>query len=481
MSTTPPTTDLSTDPVDETPGRTDSEAHSGINTPVSATVGDVPAVHYPGHRGLRILSMPAAVYAALFAVVLIAAVTGNLPESMLSGFAVTIVLGGLLTWIGNLVPGIRDFGLPAVLCAFIPATLMFAGVMPENAVVVVQSFVDTFGFLDFFVMALIAGSILGMPRTLLLKAGPRFAVPLIGCLIATFGLIGLLGAVTGFGFIEGILFIAAPIMAGGLGVGAVPMSEMYAARTGGDAAAFMGDLISAVVMANCVCILIAGIYNGLGKRKKQLFVGFNGHGQLLRVKGRAEDLALPEKKELSSYISLGKGLIIAAVLFVAGNLIAAYLPALHPYAWTIILAAAVKIFGLLPKDVEDGSSEWGEMIGAILVPALLVGVSMTYIEIDQILASLSNPMFILLTVATVVIATLTSGFLGWLVKFHFVEAAITPGLVMADTGGSGDVAVLSAANRMHLMPFAALTNRLGGALVLFVTSLIVPLLATVGG
>jgi Na+/citrate or Na+/malate symporter len=32
-------------------------------------------------------------------------------------------------------------------------------------------------------------------------------------------------------------------------------------------------------------------------------------------------------------------------------------------------------------------------------------------------------------------------------------------------------------NRMHLMPFAALTNRGGGALGLFVTSLLVPLLA----
>ncbi|WP_225437230.1 2-hydroxycarboxylate transporter family protein [Arthrobacter sedimenti] len=422
--------------------------------------------------------MPPVIYIAFFAVVLLAAATGNLPDSMLSGFAVTIVLGGLLTWIGNLIPGVRDFGLPAILCAFIPATLIFFGAMPENAVTVVANFVDTFGFLDFFVMALIAGSILGMPRTLLLKAGPRFAVPLIGCLAATFGLIGLLGAVSGFGFVEAVLFIAAPIMAGGLGVGAVPMSEMYAARTGGEADAFMGDLISAVVLANVVCIIIAGIYNGLGKRKKQLFVGFNGHGELLRVKGKAGELATPPKKDISSFISLGKGLVIAAVLFVLGNLVAAYLPALHPYAWTIIFAAAIKIFGLFPQDLEDASSEWGDMIGAILVPALLVGVSITYINIGDVLASLSNPMFMVLTVSTVVIATLTSGFLGWLVKFHFVEAAITPGLVMADTGGSGDVAVLSAANRMHLMPFAALTNRIGGALVLFVTSLIVPVLAT---
>ncbi|MBD2763112.1 2-hydroxycarboxylate transporter family protein [Kocuria sp. cx-116] len=447
---------------------------------VSLSSGTRRGTHYPGRQGLRITSTPAPIFIVFAAVVLVAALTGNLPDSMLSGFAVTVLLGGFLIWLGNLVPVVRDFGLPTILCTFVPAVLIFAGLMPENAVAVVQNFVDGYGFLDFFVMALIAGSILGMPRALLLKAGPRFAVPLVGCLMATFVLIGGLGAVTGFGFLEGILFVAAPIMAGGLGLGAVPMSEMYAARTGGDAASFMGDLMSAVVMANIVCILIAGVYNGVGKRKKQLFVGFNGYGQLMRVQGKADEMALPAKKDLSSFISLGKGLLIAAVLFVAGNLVAAYLPVLHPYAWTILFAAAVKIFGLLPKDLEDGSSEWGDMIGAILVPALLVGVSMTYIDIQEVLASLSNPMFIVLTVCTVLVATLSSGFLGWLVKFHFVEAAITPGLVMADTGGSGDVSVLSAANRMHLMPFAALTNRLGGALVLFVTSLLVPLLSIAG-
>lgn len=470
----------STEFITETSDRDPRNPDTGMHRRVSPTTGPRRATHYPGRQGFRITSTPAPVFLVFAAIVLVAALTGNLPDSMLSGFAVTVLLGGFLIWLGNLVPVVRDFGLPTILCTFVPAVLIFAGLMPENAVAVVQNFVDGYGFLDFFVMALIAGSILGMPRALLLKAGPRFAVPLVGCLIATFVVIGGLGAVTGFGFLEGILFVAAPIMAGGLGLGAVPMSEMYAARTGGDAASFMGDLMSAVVMANIVCILIAGVYNGVGKRKKQLFVGFNGYGQLMRVQGKADEMALPEKKDLSSFISLGKGLLIAAVLFVAGNLVAAYLPVLHPYAWTILFAAAVKIFGLLPKDLEDGSSEWGDMIGAILVPALLVGVSMTYIDVQEVLASLSNPMFIVLTICTVLVATLSSGFLGWLVKFHFVEAAITPGLVMADTGGSGDVSVLSAANRMHLMPFAALTNRLGGALVLFVTSLLVPLLSVAG-
>lgn len=476
MSTSPRTTEFTSQPTENPPSQTTPGPAGGVEQPVDRTAGPRPGTHYSGRQGFTIASLPAPLFLVLAGLVVAAAFMGKLPDTMVVGFATTILLGGLFIWIGNLFPVVRDFGLPTILCTFAPATLAFFGVMPGNIVTVVQKFVDGHGFLDFFVVGIIAGSILGMPRALLLKAGPRFAVPIVGCLIATFALIGLLAALTGFGFVEGILFIAAPIMAGGLGVGALPMSKMYASATGGDSAAFMGDLMSAVVMANVVCILIAGIYNGLGKRKKQLFVGFNGHGQLLRINGRSDELTLPPKRDASSFIALGKGLLIAGSLFVFGNLVAALLPGLHPYAWTIIAAAAVKIFGLLPKDVEDSASDWGDMIGAVLVPALLVGVSLTYINITDVLASLSNPLFILLTICTVVIATLSSGVLGWLVKFNFVEASITPGLVMADTGGSGDVSVLSAANRMHLMPFAALTNRIGGALVLFVTSLIVPFL-----
>jgi Na+/citrate or Na+/malate symporter len=441
----------------------------------------IPDTAPPTTREPRIAGLPVLVYVVAAAIVLAAALTGSLPSSLLSGFAVTMLLGGLLMGLGQRVPVLGDFGLPTILCTFVPAILLFAGLFPQAAADVVAGFVEDSGFLDFLVITIIAGSILGMPRVLLLKAGPRFAVPLIGCLTATFVLVGLLGAALGFGFAQGILFIAAPIMAGGLGVGAVPMSQMYAAATGSDAAAFMGQLMSAVVVANIICILVAGLYNGLGKkglgRRRQLFVGFNGHGRLLRIEGRADDLAPAEKHDAATFVTLGQGLLIAAVLFVFGHLVGSALPVLHPYAWTIIAAALVKILGLLPHELEEASTHWGDLALSLFVPALLVAVSITYIDIGDVLAALSSPLFIGLTIVTVLVATLSSGLLGWLVKFHFVEAAITPGLVMADTGSSGDVSVLSAAGRMHLMPFAALTNRLGGALVLFVTSLIAPALS----
>ena len=428
-------------------------------------------------RGTEMAGLPPLVYLAGAAVLLAAALTDHLPTSLLSGFAITMMIGGLLMWIGRQIPGLRDYGLPTILCTFAPAIMLFAGLFPKVAADVVAGFVEDGGYLDFLVITIIAGSILGMPRALLLKAGPRFAVPLLGCLALTFLITGAVGAVLGFGFAQGILLVAAPIMAGGLGIGAVPMSEMYAAATGGNPDAFMGQLMSAVVVANILCIAIAGVYNGLGRRHKQLFVVFDGRGQLMRIHRRDITIDTAPSHDSATYIALGQGLLIAGLLFVFGELMGGLLPFLHPYAWTIIAAAIVKIAGLLPHHLEEASTNWGAMATTLFVPALLVAVSLTYIDIADVLTALSSPLFLVLTAVTVLSATLTSGILGWLVKFYFVEAAITPGLVMADTGGSGDVAVLSAASRMHLMPFAALTNRLGGAVVLFATSLLAPLLS----
>ena len=420
----------------------------------------------------RIAGMQPLWFLIFLGLTILAMVLGAVPENMLGGFAITMVIGGLLMWLGNLVPYLREVGLPTILCTFLPAVFVYFGLFPQNGIDVVSLFVPEQGFLDFFVIAVIVGSVLAMPRDLLIQAGPRFIVPLLSALTATFGLLFIIGTVTGFGGLEAVLFIAAPIMAGGLGVGAVPMSEIYAERLGGSSGDFMGDLMSATVLANVICILIAGGYNALGRLKKQPFEGFNGYGNLMRGSSGNKNLSMPKPKQSGKMTALGKGLMITAVLYVTGNLLGQYVETIHPYAWVIIIALALNVFNLFPEDLQEAATSWGDYIQSYLVPALLVGVSIAYISISDVLNALSNPVFIPMVLVTVLIATLASGFTGWLVKLNFVEASISPGLVMADSGGSGDVAVLTAANRIHLIAFAALTNRIGGVLVLFVTSVL---------
>ena len=72
-------------------------------------------------------------------------------------------------------------------------------------------------------------------------------------------------------------------------------------------------------------------------------------------------------------------------------------------------------------------------------------------------------------------AVIGAGAVGRLVGFYPVEAAITVGLCMANMGGTGDVAVLMAAKRMELMPFAQISSRLGGAFIILLASFLVPI------
>lgn len=109
---------------------------------------------------------------------------------------------------------------------------------------------------------------------------------------------------------------------------------------------------------------------------------------------------------------------------------------------------------------------------AIMTPAVALGVGL--IKLQDVLAALT-PMYIIVVAAVVIGAIIGSGFVGRLVGFYPIEAAITGGLCMANMGGSGDIATLGATKRMELMPFAAVSSRLGGALMQILGSFLLTL------
>jgi malate:Na+ symporter len=74
---------------------------------------------------------------------------------------------------------------------------------------------------------------------------------------------------------------------------------------------------------------------------------------------------------------------------------------------------------------------------------------------------------IVTAVSTVLTLVVTGFVVGRLVGMYPVEAAIV-NATHSGLGGTGDVAILTAGNRMELMPFAQIATRIGGAITVMV-------------
>lgn len=175
------------------------------------------------------------------------------------------------------------------------------------------------GWLHFFIAVLISGSIFGMRKQLLLKAGIRYFIPLMAGVVGAFLLTGTVGLLIGYGFREAIIFIAAPIMSGGIGAGALPLSEIYAEHIqGGEPGYYFSIMMPAVAIANVLAIVFASILNTVGRLKPKL----TGNGVIM--KGfELKDIEPPIEDELK-LSDLGAGLFLAVGLYIAGSIISRF-------------------------------------------------------------------------------------------------------------------------------------------------------------
>jgi malate:Na+ symporter len=395
---------------------------------------------------------------------------------MTSGFAITMAIGGLLMVIGNAIPGFSKIGGGVILAILVPAVLHTYNLMPASAATAIEEFYNLSEFGEFIVAALIVGSILGMNRSLLIKAGSRIILPIIATIAICFSLFGLIGLLTGYGAGKMLFFVVGPVLGGGVAAGAIPISELIASNSGGAAEDYLTQLVPAVVVANTVCIIVAGTLAWMGRRRTNLFRNFNGNGELASTKMRLTKPESPKVAPVEAVNSTIIGFFAAGVLFMVSNAISGFIPSIHSYVILIILCAVAKIFLPIPDFIVDAADLWYRMVANAFIPAVLVAVSIVAIDFNLVISLLSDPIYMLSTVAVVFVAALAAGFIGWLVNLYFIESAISGGLGLADFGSSGDLAVLGASNRLELLPFLSISSRIGGGLVVLTLSLLGPIL-----
>lgn len=420
-------------------------------------------------KEITIMGMSVPVYLIVSVIILFAAVTEILPANMVGALAVMMVLGSILNLLGNKLPIIRSYlGGGAVFCIFVSSALATFGILPSSVADNCKAFMNDVGFLDFYIAALITGSILGMNRDLLKKAAVRFLPVSFISMACAILACGLAGIVTGRGFGESILYVAMPMMSGGMGAGVIPLSGIYANATGIDSAQIISQMIPASAIGNVLAIICAALIAKLGNSVPSM----NGNGQLMQVADEKKEA----EKTTPDLTAMGTGLLFAMAFFTVGVLVNKIFPNVHAYAFMIIIVVICKVLGFIPEKYEKAAVQWSQFVMKNFTSALLAGIGIALLDLKVLGAALS-PEFLFICVVIILTVAVCAGVLGKIAGFYPVEAAITAGLCTNSMGGTGNIAVLSASDRMGLIPFAQMATRLGGAMILITSSFLIRILA----
>ncbi len=388
----------------------------------------------------------------------------KLPLNMLGLTLMLVLLGHLFYYLGSIIPVVKSYlGGGSVFTIFAAAALAVTGIIPANVVSATKTFLNDQGLLDFYIAALIVGSILGMNRKLLLKAAVRFIPVSLIAMVAGFFSVGLVGKLLGLGFGHSVMFVSMPMMAGGIGAGAVPLSHIYAQGLGASSGSMFSQLIPAVTLGNVLAVIGAALISKIWANTK-----YDGHGVLLPI---SEDEKTEPIKNLDA-TRIGVGMLIAFSFFLVGTILNSFVPKVHAYAFIIILVILAKAFNLVPKHLEDSVVMFNNVIMGNLTHAVLAGIGLALIDLNVLAQSLTWK-FVILTLTSVIVMGLVSALVGKLFGLYPVETAIASGMANNSMGGTGNVAVLSASNRMSMIAFAQMGNRMGGALVLILGGILI--------
>ena len=411
------------------------------------------------------------VFLVIFAVLVIGMFMEVIPDNMAGGFAICLIFGIGLNWIGNQVPVLNRYGLGTILVLLVPAILVYSGVFPDSVKAIVKNFFSGYDFSSFFVPGILVGSILGMERKTLLKAGWRFFIPMFSTIILVTILGGVVGGALGQGFKDTMLYIAGPILGSGVTASAVPLSEIYAGYSGGDPSEYITILSASVILANIMIILLASLLSSIGRNNPNfLFKGFYGDGKNVLRNAKLDELTEDEKDDVlensdsANFGSLGVGFIVTCGILVAGRIVAKIVPGgLHYYLWMIVIALIIKVVNVFPKEVDVGAAKYGQFHTKVLTPVMLAAISFASLDIATVVKYLSQPSYFITILFICIVTILISGAIAYACGFYAVEGSIMAGMGLANAGGAGDIAVCSAADRMDLIPWLTISSRIGGA------------------
>ena len=408
--------------------------------------------------------IPLPVFFILFAVIAGFALTGKVPSDILMAIVLLSMGGFTCAELGKRIPIIRNIGAAAIFATFIPSYLAFHQILPASILDSVKDFTKDSNFLYLFISCIIVGSILGMDRGVLIKGFLKIFIPLAAGSVAG-GIVGtLVGVLLGLGAYHTFFFVVVPIMAGGVGEGAIPLSIGYSQILHQPQGDLFAQVLPPVMLGSLTAILLAGTLNYVGKKYPHL----TGEGRL--QPGDDDELQREEDADgRADVATVGAAVVTAVTLYLVGALGQREFGFPAPVVM-LVIAVALKLTRAVSPSLQIGAFHVYKFFSTAVTYPLLFAIGIALTPWDKLVAAFNLP-YVITIVSTVMTIMTTAFFVGGWMKMYPIDTAIVTAC-HSGQGGTGDVAILTAANRMQLMPFAQIATRIGGAITVTVVLIV---------
>ena len=215
---------------------------------------------------IRIGIIPLPVYFILLALIVGFSVTGKVPGEISMAIAVLAFFGFTCAELGKRLPLLRNIGAAAIFATFVPSALTYYHVLPKPVLNLTVEFTKSTNFLYLFIASIIVGSILSMDRRVLIQGFVKIFIPLAAGSVAAAIVGTAVGTALGLGARHTLLHIVVPIMAGGVGEGAIPLSIGYSELMHLPQGEMFAMVLPPVMLGSLTAIILSGALDMLGKR-----------------------------------------------------------------------------------------------------------------------------------------------------------------------------------------------------------------------
>jgi malate:Na+ symporter len=141
----------------------------------------------------------------------------------------------------------------------------------------------------------------------------------------------------------------------------------------------------------------------------------------------------------------------------------------------LIIAVGLKLARAVSPSLQIGAFHVYKFFSTAVTYPLLFAIGIALTPWDKLVAAFTLPYVI--TIVSTVVTIIGTGFVvgKWMGMYPIDTAIVTA--CHSGQGGTGDVAILTAGNRMQLMPFAQIATRIGGATTVTVVLIVLTQLA----